>query len=425
MPRAPDRAGRLALVHPDDRLMPLDASPDPRSGSLPHSCEFRVRFPDGTYRWLASRSAPLFDSEGALRGRVGVNWDITETKGVELTRQQAQIAERENLAKSRFLGRMSHELRTPLNAVLGFTQLLEREARRETAVERAATLGHIRVAGEHLLTLITDALDLSRLDAGSVVLDLQPMDVGAVIGQALPLIRDLAEQHGVRIECGRLEGTVRADPIRLRQVLLNLLTNAIKYNRAPGRVTIDAVGGPPGRLRVRVRDTGRGISPDRLPELFEPFNRLGVQDEEIEGTGLGLTIAKALVEAMGGQLEVESRFGVGTVFEIVLPSVVGHEPVPRSAEREVRDNPAAQPSGGDDMARAHVLYIEDNEVNVLVVDAMLHLRPHLTLTSAPNGTPGRRAGASAHARTDPGRHAVARFRRFRSAAAAASRTRHR
>ena len=194
---APSREVWMALVHPDDVSVVLEGSPDAAAALLPMAYEFRVRLPDGSYRWLASRSAPVLDEFGRQVRRVGVNWDITENKSAELARQQAELAEREIQAKSQFLSRMSHELRTPLNAVLGFTQLLQLEARKERHAEQLAKLGHIRAAGDHLLSLINDVLDLSGLDAGEVRLSLQAVDLGAIVREALPLLQSLAEQHGV------------------------------------------------------------------------------------------------------------------------------------------------------------------------------------------------------------------------------------
>jgi len=379
-PFAPDRIERLSLLHPDDRPFNLDEPADFDLGMAPTAYEFRVRLPDGRYRWLASRSAALRDAEGKVLRRVGVNWDVTEAKNAELARQQALLAERESQAKSQFLSRMSHELRTPLNAVLGFTQLLQLEAQQlPPNGARAERLDHIRAAGEHLLTLIDDVLDLSSLQAGLHKLELQDVTIAAAVGQALPLVADLAGRQRVVVHRGALDGTVRADPTRLRQVLLNLLTNAIKYNRAGGQVIVDAAVDA-GLVRLRVRDTGRGLRPEQIVQLFEPFNRLGAEGDGIAGSGIGLTIVKALVEGMGGQVGVSSVPGRGSVFELTLPSVPVVEVAARAAP-PVHGSAAKARSG-------QLLYIEDNSVNVLLVEELVKSLSGLRITSEATGAAG-------------------------------------
>ena len=385
-----NREERLALAHPDDRALVLDTNPELDHNPRATAYEFRIRMPDGSYRWLASRSAALLDEHGKVIRRVGVNWDITEAKSTELARQQALLAERESQAKSQFLSRMSHELRTPLNAVLGFTQLLQLElGHRGNAQDRLAKLGHIRAAGEHLLTLIDDALDLSSLQSGTLRLDLQAVPVAAALAQAMPLVDALAAAHHVSLRCGALDGSVRADPTRLRQVLLNVLTNAIKYNRARGQVVVesrvDASDAAAPLVRIAVRDTGRGLSPDQLAHLFEPFNRLGMESEGIEGSGIGLTIVKALVEGMGGQIGVTSRPGQGTVFEIALPAVAeaaAASPAATLADTDPNLNPAPRQRSGQ------LLYIEDNSVNVLLVEELVKSLAGLRIVSEATGAAG-------------------------------------
>ncbi|MES3016054.1 MAG: PAS domain-containing protein [Pseudomonadota bacterium] len=370
----------LDLVHPDDRARLLAANPD--TDISPHALayEFRVRLPDGSYRWLASRSATLQDPGSGMLRRVGVNWDVTDARNAEIARQQVLLAERESEAKSQFLSRMSHELRTPLNAVLGFTQLLQQDASERGASAQSAKLDHIRAAGEHLLTLIDDALDLSSLHAGELRLDLQTVSVAAAATQALPLVESLAAAHGVHLRCGPLAGEVRADPTRLRQVLLNLLTNAIKYNRARGQVIVESRIDR-DLVHLSVRDTGRGLSADQLAHLFEPFNRLGMEREGIEGSGIGLTIVKALVEGMGGQIEVTSRPGSGTLFAVALPTAQ-----PLGMPRP--DEPAARPAGAPRRRSGQLLYIEDNSVNVLLVEELVKSLSGLRIVSESTGATG-------------------------------------
>ena len=391
-----DRETRLALVHPDDRSINLDSQLDLHRSAQPTSYEFRVRWPDGEYRWLASRSTTLRDAAGQAIGRVGVNWDITDSKNAELARQQAALAERESRAKSQFLSRMSHELRTPLNAVLGFTQLLQSEARESLAADRLAKLDHIRTAGEHLLTLVDDALDLSSLAAGTLRLDLQPLALAHAVASALPLVAGLATSNGIEVRTGVLDGVALADPTRLHQVLLNLLTNAIKYNRPGGEVVLDSVV-VGAQVRLSVRDTGLGLRPDQLAHLFEPFNRLGQERESVEGTGIGLTIAQALVQGMGGQISAASPPDGGTVFTVELPQAppagFDAQTVQPPDARDADTVPALPPR----RERAgQLLYIEDNPVNVLLVEELVKTLSGLQIVSESTGEAGVSRARSLH-----------------------------
>lgn len=381
---APSRDERLALLHPDDVAVVIDSLPD-SAAQGPAAYEFRVRLPDGSYRWLASRSAAVLDDAGRAARRVGVNWDVTESKNAEIARQQAAIAEREIQAKSQFLSRMSHELRTPLNAVLGFTQLLQIEAKKAGQSDRLAKLEHIRAAGDHLLSLINDVLDLSGLEAGEIRLSLQPVNLRQLVRESLPLLQSLASQHGIELAAGRTDGVVRADPTRLRQVLINLLSNAIKYNRPGGSVRVESHT-VHGETTLSVRDTGRGLSREQIASLFEPFNRFGVESEGIEGTGIGLTIVKALVDGMGGRIEVESDPGRGSVFAVTLPATTVEALEAGTME------PDTVPDRLDATAQADrsgtILYIEDNQVNVLLVEELVRTVGGLVVVSEPSGGAG-------------------------------------
>jgi len=341
--------------------------------------------PDGNWRWLASRSALVYDDAGQPVRRVGVNWDVTEAKEAELARQQTAVAEREVQAKSQFLSRMSHELRTPLNAVLGFTQLLQIEARQSAHAEQIAKLGHIRAAGDHLLSLINDVLDLSGLESGELKLSLQPVDLAGMVRKSVPLVESLAAQHGVTIELGALGGTAHADPTRLRQVLINLLSNAIKYNHRGGRVVVQARAAADVTL-LTVRDTGRGLTATQLASLFEPFNRFGAESEGIEGTGIGLTIVKALVDGMAGTIAVTSTPGAGTVFDVSLPAASAA----RGTDTEAAaPNPSLTAIDVPPRERAgQILYIEDNHVNVLLVEELVRSVGGIAIVSEPTGAAG-------------------------------------
>jgi PAS domain S-box-containing protein len=386
--RPPSRVERTACVHPDDRAeitRLLDGARNAVGGGM-LDFEFRVVGPDGSVRWLASRSVQIIDPESGHRVRLGVNWDITEQRSAETARRERELALRESAAKSRFLARMSHELRTPLNAVLGFAQLMAADEPGGDAASalRQRRLAHVRSAGAHLLALINDALDLAGLQSGEVSVELRPVSLAAVLDETLPLLGTLPQASGAVLQRGPIEGHVLADATRLRQVLLNLLSNAFKYNRAGGAVQLgtEAEG---AMWLLRVADTGRGMSEAQLARLFEPFNRLGAESGAVEGSGIGLAIAKALVERMGGTLAVRSTLGAGTVFELRLaaarpasatPAVAAPGPAPA----------AVGAANGDEPRR--VLYIEDNPVNALIIGELLARRSDLALHVAVDGGSG-------------------------------------
>jgi PAS domain S-box-containing protein len=392
----PLQAGeRLSLVHPDDREMVQRLYEQGLAGGEPVEFEFRVHLPDGSWRWLGSRSTTVFDEQGLPLRRIGVNWDITDRKNAEAARQEKAMALRESEAKSQFMARMSHELRTPLNAVLGFAQLLLAEDKPLDPAALKQRLGHIRSAGQHLLSLINDVLELSSLDTGELRLQRQPVALQALADETLPLVEGLAAEHQVALHIGPLEGVALADPTRLRQVLLNLLSNAIKYNRAGGSVTLRSHwdAGAQAQVVLEVADTGRGIDAALLPLVFEPFNRLGLEREGIEGTGIGLAIVKALSERMGGSVQVDSRPGVGSVFRVRLPAAAPQMREVAAASRAAA-TPSATPAPPGPLSAqpqgrpGRVLYVEDNPVNVLLVRELLALRPALTLEVAVDGESG-------------------------------------
>jgi signal transduction histidine kinase len=233
-------------------------------------------------------------------------------------KEAAAEAERANLAKSEFLSRMSHELRTPLNAILGFGQLLEID---DLSPAQLDSVHQILNGGRHLLDLINEVLDISRIEAGRMSLSLAPVPVAQTLLEALELVRPLLDQRGIRLLTppeALCDLHVRADRQRLKQILLNLLSNAVKYNRQGGAVTISCEQTQRPGLRIAVSDTGLGIAPGKLERLFTPFERLGADESSEEGTGLGLALAKKLAEAMGGTMGVESTVDVGSTFWLEL-----------------------------------------------------------------------------------------------------------
>jgi PAS domain S-box-containing protein len=382
---APPRVERRALVHPDDLPVLMREYADSAHERRPGSGQFRVRWPDGSWHWLASRSIPIYDAAGEEVRRLGVNWDVTQAREAEQALQERVLVQRESRAKSQFLARMSHELRTPLHAVIGFAQLLLTDPSLALPGEQREQLRHIHAAGDHLLALVNDALDLSSLDTGEIKLDPQVVDLRALYDAAAPMVAALAAEHGVRLEGRHLDHAAWADPTRLRQVLLNLLTNAVKYNRRGGSVQVEAQG-LGQEVALRVRDTGRGMAGHQLAHVFEPFNRLGLESKGIEGTGIGLAIVKANVERMGGSVHVQSTPDVGSVFEVRLPCPSGaaqaaHVAAPAPALPRPMDG--AQTTRG-----GRLLYIEDNPVNALIVRELVAQRGDLTLEEADDGASG-------------------------------------
>ncbi len=302
--------------------------------------------------------------------------DITEHK---LAKEAAEQASR---AKSEFLSRMSHELRTPLNAILGFAQLLEMDS---LAAEQRESVQHILRGGQHLLDLINEVLDITRIETDRLAMSSEPVAVNDVVGESLELIAPLAAQRQIQITgpANIHPGYVLADRQRLKQVLLNFLSNAVKYNRTGGTVTLTCEELSTERLRIKVRDTGGGIPKDKQSRLFIPFERLGVERTGVDGTGIGLALSKRLVELMDGEIGVESEVGRGSTFWVEFPLVEG--PVERY-ERLLGDLPAPAASGVGH-ART-VLYIEDNLANLELIQRILAPRPGIKLLSAMQGRLG-------------------------------------
>lgn len=297
---------------------------------------------------------------------------VQQSDALARARDEAEAASR---AKSDFLSSMSHELRTPMNAILGFSQLLALEA---LSPEQKQSVREIHTAGMHLLALINDLLDLSKIESGSIDLSIEPVEVQPIIEECAVMVAPLLERHQVRL-VNELQAQapciVRADRLRLKQILTNLLSNAIKYNRAGGRVTVRCDAGASPMLRISVVDTGQGLSPAQLAQLFSPFNRLGAERGPTEGTGIGLVITRRLVEMMGGDIGVQSTPGQGSTFWVEL---LGDE-----LPRESGGPPLAQPRQPGAKARQHqILYIEDNPANLRLVASALARRPGVHLHTA-------------------------------------------
>ena len=299
-------------------------------------------------------------------------------ESIRLAQEQAESA---NRAKSEFLSRMSHELRTPLNAIIGFTQLLEME---ELSANQSESVSHIARGGEHLLALINQVLDIARIDTGRMTLTIENVEVAAALRESAELIQPLADRYGVRVSLDLGEDgeiCVKADRQRLQQVFMNLLSNAVKYNRPEGTVTVTA-DVLDERVRIRIRDTGIGIPAEKMSRLFVPFERLGAEQTQIDGTGIGLALAQRIVISNNGLLTVESVVGEGSTFTVDLPSVAREIPL---AETPVAPAVPELPATG---THKTVLYIEDQDMNLRLVERILRRQPELKLISAMQGSLG-------------------------------------
>jgi len=343
-----------------------------------------IRKDGGRFPALISITA-LRNDYGDIIGYLLIGTDNSVRKQVELELNNAMaVAEKANLAKSDFLSSMSHELRTPLSAILGFAQLIESGSPLPTPSQKRS-IEQILKAGWYLLELINEILDLSQIESGKLPLSLEPISLNEVVRECQAMIEPQAQKSGIRMTFPRFEipHFVKADRTRVKQVLINLLSNAIKYNKAGGSVVVDYIESTPGRIRICVKDTGEGLSPDKLMQLFQPFNRLGKEAGVEEGTGIGLMVSKRLVELMKGEIGVESTIGVGSVFWIDL-----------NLTAEPRRAAAAKPTA---IAQAQVqagaqlrtlLYVEDNPANLMLVEDLIARRPDIRLLSATDGNGG-------------------------------------
>jgi PAS domain S-box-containing protein len=352
----------------------------------------RVRRPDGSIQWVDRRSSAVLGPDGSVEWYVSALTDAAADEGARAAlaaseRQARELAERyeaarnealdANSAKTLFLSRMSHELRTPLNAILGFAQLLELD---DLTADQREAVQQIRGGGRHLLDIVSEVLDISRIEAGRISLSMESVSIIDAVHEAVDLVRRQAADSGVVIEqADECQALVWADRQRVIQIVLNLLTNAVKYNRPGGRVTISCEDLPERMVALQVADTGVGLDAGQIARLFEPFDRLGAERTSVEGTGIGLTLSEGLARAMSGRLEVSSVAGEGSVFSLVLPASSG------AATRGIPITTHAALDGSRDVA---ILYVEDNPANQALMSRIVRLRPGSRLRLESDGLSG-------------------------------------
>ncbi len=330
------------------------------------------------------RQDELTEAAEKLNEQLRAEIDVRKRVESELNKAIA-VAKKANLAKSDFLSSLSHELRTPLSAILGFAQLIESGSPQPTPSQKRS-IEQILKAGWYLLELINEILDLALIESGKLPLSMEPTSLTEVVHECQAMIDPQAQTRGIRVTFPRFECAyfVLADRTRVKQVLINLLSNAIKYNKAGGTVVVDCIASTAERIRIRIKDTGDGLTPEKLAQMFQPFNRLGKETGIEEGTGIGLVVSKRLVELMGGEIGVESTVGVGSVFWIEL----NLSAKPQLAAGAAEPTAVAQAQVPADAQLRTLLYVEDNPANLMLVEDLIARRPDIRLLSAADGNRG-------------------------------------
>jgi PAS domain S-box-containing protein len=373
------------LIHPDDAALVRQTMAE--ADAVPGlEMEYRILRADGEIRWLWARYSPVETEQGDPSLLAIVVSDITAQKDAQLAEVSARAeAERANAAKTEFLSRMSHELRTPMNAILGFAQLLGMDELSESQHE---SVREITRGGRHLLDLISEVLDISRIDSGQLALSLEPVMVSDVMGEVMDLVVPLVRARSLTVlmPVGDVcHEHVLADRQRFKQVLLNLVSNAIKYNREGGEIKLTCSTRPNGEFAITIFDTGIGIGSKELERLYTPFDRLGQEGTVEEGTGVGLALSQHLIHLMGGHIEVESSPGVGSSFTVLLPLAEAAGLLPGQQDSPAAGAGEAAAVAPDGSSQLTVVYIEDNLANVRLMERLAARHRGVTLIHAPQG----------------------------------------
>jgi len=353
--------------------------------------ELTARARDGKETVVSYNATTFYDRERTLQGVFAAARDVTERKRLDQVLQEKNIelesagtvAKKANLAKSDFLSSMSHELRSPLNAILGFAQLMNSDTPPATPSQKSS-IDQILHAGWYLLELINEILDLAVIESGKLALSKEPVSLAEVMLECEAMIEPLAQKRGIKLTFPVFNSSsfVLADRTRLKQVFVNLLSNAIKYNRPDGTVVVDCIVDRDGHTRVSVTDTGAGLPPEKLIQLFQPFNRLGRESSTEEGTGIGLVMSKRIIELMGGVIGVDSTVDVGTVFWFELESTAEIKIAVKNISSRI--NTKVQPG----VKLRTLLYVEDNPANMTLVEQLIARRPDIQLLTAVTGILG-------------------------------------
>ncbi len=370
-------------THPEDMLQDMELMAQLVRGDIPmYRRHKRYIAKNGATVWVQATVSLLRDEDGTPRSVVGVVEDITEHRKLEEAEHAREAAEASNRAKSEFLSRMSHELRTPLNAMLGFAQLLELDTRNPLAPAQQPWVSQIQQAGWHLLEMINDVLDLSRIESGNLRLRIETLNLTELLDATVVMVAGEAQQRRIAISRDFAPGTasVLGDATRVKQILTNLLSNAVKYNAEGGRIHIACRSVGADAVEIEVIDTGLGMTSQQLADLFQPFNRLGRERSPHQGTGIGLVISQRLAELMGGSLRARSAAGQGSAFILMLPCSADPDTV-RSDLDELAPLAA-------DYHRRLVHYVEDNETNVEVMRGILAQRPQVEMRVSVTGLDG-------------------------------------
>jgi len=341
---------------------------------------------DGSTFWANIVLTAVLDHVGNLRGFAQLTRDLTGRRQAEDEIAKAKaVAEKTSLASAEFLSGMSHELRTSLNAILGFAQLMESEQPPPTPSQKES-VAKIVQAGWYLMELINEVMDLAMIESGRLSWSLEPMSLADVMHECQAAIEPQAQKSGIRMTLPEIDGQcfIKADRTRVKQVLTNLLSNAIKYNRPGGSVVVECTVSAPQRVRISVTDTGAGMQPDQLAQLFRPFSRVGQETSAAAGAGIGLVVTKRLVELMGGAIGVRSHVGKGSVFWIELVTAVAPRLTAGDEARIPLTGPVIRPGA----APRTLLYVEDNPANLQLVEQIIARRPDMRLLSARNGPLG-------------------------------------